>query len=236
MNIILLFIIAQPPPPLNHMKSLPPPPRLSFSDRKRHLFDAFVVVGTFPGLEAGPPPCRLAAAADGREKKKKEEDKGGGRGTSGRQFEEERRYGFCWGGIRGVSLAPRQPMRVASGLQGGRKQRRIRLRQGRRRGKEATQRTRKRQGEGRVSGGEGALPSEDGGVLLDGRLAPPPIAIMTINKGHRVNGRPARRSAAPASATTMAAVATSIVARCSWVPPDCPCRPAASCTAVTPPP
>ncbi len=38
--------------------------------------------------------------------------------------------------------------------------------------------------------GGGDLPSEVGGVLLDGRLAPPPLAIMTINKGHWVNGRP----------------------------------------------
>jgi hypothetical protein len=53
-----------------------------FSRLKTAPFDAFVVVGTFPGFEAGPSPCRLAstaAAADGREKKKKEEEKRGGR-------------------------------------------------------------------------------------------------------------------------------------------------------------
>jgi hypothetical protein len=69
--------------------------------------------------------------------------------------------------------------------------------------KEAVQRRRKRQGKGRGAGGEGALPSEDGGVLLDGRLAPPPLVILTINKGHLVNRRPARRSAAPALATVL---------------------------------
>ncbi len=72
-----------PPNPPSH-EVLIPPPCLSFPDQKRHLFDAVVVVGTFPGFEAGTPPCHLAAAAaaaataDGREKKKKKEDKGGG--------------------------------------------------------------------------------------------------------------------------------------------------------------
>jgi hypothetical protein len=73
----------------------------------------------------------------------------------------------------------------------------------------------KRQGEGRGGGGEGALTSEDGGVLLDGCLAPHPLAIMTINKGHWVNGRPAQRSAAPALAS--AVVAMAIIACCLWV-------------------
>ncbi len=53
--------------------------------------------------------------------------------------------------------------------------------------KEATQRRRKRQGKGRGGGGEGALPAEKGGVLLDGRLALPPLAIMTINNGGALN-------------------------------------------------
>jgi hypothetical protein len=51
----------------------------------------------------------------------------------------------------------------------------------------AAWRRRKGQGEGRVGGGEGALPADEGGVLLDGRLAPPPLAIMTINKGGAQN-------------------------------------------------
>ncbi len=30
---------------------------------------------------------------------------------------------------------------------------------------------------------QGALPAEEDGMLLDGHLAPPPLTIMTINKG-----------------------------------------------------
>jgi hypothetical protein len=83
-DIMDLSSLPAPPAPPSHEVSLPPP-RLSFIYQKRHLFDAFVVVGTFPGFKAWPPPCRHAAAATAAnswEKKKKKEDKGGGQGTS----------------------------------------------------------------------------------------------------------------------------------------------------------
>jgi hypothetical protein len=37
------------------------------------------------------------------------------------------------------------------------------------------------------AGGEGPLPAEESSVLLDGCLAPPPLAIMTISKGGALN-------------------------------------------------
>jgi hypothetical protein len=54
-DLIDLPSLPPPPLPLHPMKPLSPPPHLSFPDQKQHLFDAFVVVGTFPGFEAGPP-------------------------------------------------------------------------------------------------------------------------------------------------------------------------------------
>jgi hypothetical protein len=57
------FIIIAPPPPtpLHLMKTLfPPLPVISRS--KMAPWDAFVIVGTFPGFKAGPPPSATGAA------------------------------------------------------------------------------------------------------------------------------------------------------------------------------